>query len=139
LHTDGFQGWRSRFLEYYQGAGVVLACSAVERGDQVAVGGAGGGELIVAVVEVLAAVEELLFEFGDSGAKAADFVDLCQPGLVGDLVAQKLGQPFGEFGYLAAEAFVMAAQVSDVGERRPSADAGARRVWFGCVGECEDL
>jgi hypothetical protein len=39
---------------------------AIEPRDRVAVGGAGGGEVIVAFSQVLATVEELLFELGDS-------------------------------------------------------------------------
>jgi hypothetical protein len=47
--------------------------STVEGGDQVAVGGMGGAELVVAVLEALLAVEELLFEFGYSLAQSGDF------------------------------------------------------------------
>ena len=107
---------------------VVLACSAVERGDQVAVGGAGCGEFVVAVLEVLAAVEELLFEFGDAFAEGAGFVGAGEAGVVEDLFAEDFGQPLGEFGVLVAEAFVVFTEVGEVGQQRPSADAGAGRV-----------
>jgi hypothetical protein len=60
-------------------AGVVLARSAVECGDQVAVGGAGCEEFVVAVLEVLAAVEELLFEFGDAFPEGAGFFGTGRP------------------------------------------------------------
>jgi hypothetical protein len=51
-------------------AGVVLASSAVERGDQVAVGGAGGGE------------------FGDAFPEGAGFVGSREAGVVEDLFAE---------------------------------------------------
>src|SRR5258705_7646475 len=38
-----------------------------------------------------------------------------------------------------AEAFVVCAQVGEVGQQRPTADAGAGRVRFGFGGEGEDL
>ena len=98
-------------------AGVVLACSAVERGDQFAVGGAGCGEFVVAVLEVLAAVEELLFEFGDAFAEGAGFVGAGEAGVVEDLFAEDFGQPLGELGVLVAEAFVVCAQVGEVGQQ----------------------
>jgi hypothetical protein len=68
-----------------------LACSAVERGDQVAVGGAGCGEFVVAVLEVMAAVEELLFEFGDAFAEGAGFVGSGDAGVEKDLFAEDFG------------------------------------------------
>jgi hypothetical protein len=116
-----------------------LACSAVERGDQVAVGGAGGGEFVVAVLEVLAAVEELLFEFGDAFAEGAGFVGAGEPGVVEDLFAEDFGQPLGELGVLVAEAFVVFTEVGEVGQQRSSADARAGRVRFGFGGEGKDL
>ena len=72
---------------------MVLASSAVERGDQVAVGGAGCGEFVVAVLEVLAVVEELLFEFGDAFPEGAGFVGAGEAGVVEDLFAEDFGQP----------------------------------------------
>ena len=107
---------------------MVLACSAVERGDQVAVGGAGCGEFVVAVLEVLASVEELLFEFGDAFPESAGFVGAGEAGVVEDLFAEDFGQPLGELGVLVAEAFVVFTEVGEVGQQRPSADAGAGRV-----------
>jgi hypothetical protein len=120
-------------------AGVVLACSAVERGDQVAVGGAGRGEFVVAVLEVLAAVEELLFEFGDEFPEGAGFVGAGEAGVVEDLFTEDFGQPLGELGVLMAQAFVVFTEVGEVGQQRPVADAGAGRVRFGFGGEGEDL
>jgi hypothetical protein len=118
---------------------VVLACSAVERGDQFAVGGAGGGEFVVAVLEVLAAVEQLLFEFGDAIPQGAGFVGVGETGGAEDLFPQQLGQSLRQFGVLVAQAFVVRAQVGEVGQQRPSADAGAGRVRFGFGAQREDL
>ena len=118
---------------------MVLACSAVERGDQVAVGGAGCGESVVAVLEVLATVEELLFEFGDVFPEGAGFVGAGEAGVVEDLFAEDFGQPLGEFGVLVAQAFVVFTEVGEVGQQRPSADVGAGRVRFGFGGQGEDL
>ena len=58
---------------------LVIRGAAVEPCHQVAVGGAGGGKFVVAVLEVLAAVEELLFEFGDSFLEGAGFVGAGEP------------------------------------------------------------
>jgi hypothetical protein len=118
---------------------LVIRGAAVEPCHQVAVGGAGGGKFVVAVLEVLAAVEELLFEFGDSFAEGAGFVGAGEAGVVEDLFAEDFGQPLGELGVLMAEAFVVCAEVGEVGQQRPAADAGAGRVRFGFGGEGEDL
>ena len=53
---------------------LVVRGVAVEPCHQVAVGGAGGGKFVVAVLEVLPLVEELLFELGDVLTENADFV-----------------------------------------------------------------
>ena len=118
---------------------LVIRGAAVELCHQVAVGGAGGGKFVVAVLEVLAAVEELLFEFGDSFLEGAGFVGAGEAGVVEDLFAEDFGQPLGELGVLMAEAFVVCAQVGEVGQQRTTADAGAGRVRFGFGGEGEDL
>jgi len=118
---------------------LVIRGAAVEPCHQVAVGGAGGGKFVVAVLEVLAAVEELLFEFGDSFLEGAGFVGAGEAGVVEDLFAEDFGQPLGELGVLMAEAFVVCAQVGEVGQQRTTADAGAGRVRFGFGGEGEDL
>jgi hypothetical protein len=43
-------------------------------GDQVPVGGACCGELVVAVLEILFVVEQLLLKFGDSFPQVFDFI-----------------------------------------------------------------
>src|SRR5258705_4765337 len=70
---------------------LVIRGAAVEPCHQVAVGGAGGGKFVVAVLEVLAAVEELLFEFGDSFLEGAGFVGAGEAGVVEDLFAEDFG------------------------------------------------
>ena len=64
---------------------LVVRGAAVEPCHQVAVGGAGGGEFVVAVLEVLALVEELLFELGNAFPESADFVGSGEAGVVEDL------------------------------------------------------
>src|SRR5258705_13878905 len=61
--------------------------AAVEPCHQVAVGGAGGGKFVVAVLEGLASVEELLFEFGNTRTESADFVGSGEASAVKDLFA----------------------------------------------------
>jgi hypothetical protein len=63
----------------------VVRGAAVEPCHQVAVGGAGGGYFVVAVLEVLPLVEELLFELGDVLTESADFVDSGKACVVEDL------------------------------------------------------
>ena len=64
---------------------LVVRGAAVEPCHQVAVGGAGGGKFVVAVLEVLALVEELLFELGNALTESADFVGSGEAGVVEDL------------------------------------------------------
>jgi hypothetical protein len=118
---------------------LVVRGAAVEPCHQVAVGGAGGGKFVVAVLEVLAPVEELLFEFGNTRTERADFVGSGEAGLVEDLFAEDFGQPLAELGVVVSESFVVCAQVGEVGQQRPVAGAGARRVRFGFGGQGEDL
>ena len=54
---------------------------AVGEGHEVAVGGAGGVEFAGSFFELLAQVEDGLFEFGDAGLQLAGFVGL--PGAAG--------------------------------------------------------
>jgi hypothetical protein len=70
---------------------LVVRGAAVEPCHQVAVGGAGGGKFVVAVLEVLALVEELLFEFGNTHTESADFVGSGEASVVEDLFAEDFG------------------------------------------------
>jgi hypothetical protein len=118
---------------------MVLPRSIVEGGHQVAVSGAGGGEVVVAVLEVLASVEEFLFEFDNPRTESADFVGSGEAGVVEDLFAEDFGQSLAELAVLVSESFVVCAEVGEVGQQRPAAGAGAGRVGFGFGGEGEDL
>jgi len=69
----------------------LFGVAAVEPCHQVAVGGAGGGEFVVAVLEVVALIEELLFEFGNAFPKSADLVGWGEAGVVEDLFAEDFG------------------------------------------------
>ena len=75
---------------------LVVRGAAVEPCHQVAVGGAGGGEFVVAVLEVLALVEEFLFEFGNPLTESADFVGSGEASVVEDLFAEDFGQSLAE-------------------------------------------
>jgi len=50
-----------------------------------------GREFVVAVLEVLASVEELLFKFGDPLTEGADFVGSGEAGVVEDPFAEDFG------------------------------------------------
>jgi hypothetical protein len=69
----------------------VLSRSIVQGGHQVTVSGAGGGEFVVAVLEILAWVEEFLFEFDNPLTESADFVGSGEAGVVDDLFAEDFG------------------------------------------------
>ena len=62
--------------------------AAVEPCHRVAVGGAGGGEFVVAVLKLVSTVEELVFEFGDPLTEGADFVGSGEAGVVEDLFSE---------------------------------------------------
>jgi hypothetical protein len=53
----------------------------VELGHELAVGGAGGGEVVVAFVELLAQVDGLLLEVGDGLVERVDVGGGAEPGL----------------------------------------------------------
>ena len=120
-------------------AGVVLACSAVERVIRSRLAARAAASSSSRSWRSWRLVEELLFEFGDAFPEGADFVGSGEAGVVEDLFAEDFGQPLGELGVLVAESFVVCAEVGEVGQQRPAADAGAGRVRFGFGGEGEDL
>jgi hypothetical protein len=100
--------------------------STVEGGDQVAVGDTGGAELVVAVLEALLAVEELLFEFGYSLAHSGDFVGSGKADVVEHLFAVHFAEPFSRLSVPMPESLVVRAQGGQLGQQRPSANAGRR-------------
>ena len=110
----------------------------VDAGHQLAVGGAGGGEVLVAFVELQAQLDGLLFEVGDLLVEGVDVGGGAQPGLAPCLLAECLGEPFLEVldsGVEPVGAFVRGEQVGlqgGSGDGRAGAVAGGG--WFGVGG-----
>jgi hypothetical protein len=77
---------------------------AIELGHDLAVGGAGGDEVVVAVVELELQVDDLLFAGGDSGLELFGAVGAADTGLAPDLLAQDLAEPAFEAPDLGGEA-----------------------------------
>jgi hypothetical protein len=73
--------------------------SAVELGHELAVSGAGGGEVVVTVLELELHVDDMLFEGGDPGLELFGVVGAADAGLAPDLFAQDLA----EAGFEAAD------------------------------------
>lgn len=67
-------------------------CGSVELGHELAVGGAGGGKVVVAVLELEFQVDDLLFEGGDPGLELFGVVGASDAGLAPDLFAQDLAE-----------------------------------------------
>ena len=65
----------------------------VESGHEFAVGGAGGGEVIVAFVELLSKVEGVLFELADALVEGVDVGGGAEPRLAPGLFTERFGQP----------------------------------------------
>ena len=68
------------------------ACRGVELGHELAVGGAGGGEVLVPFLELQAQVDGLLLEMGDLLAEGVDVGWRAEPGFAPGLLAERLGQ-----------------------------------------------
>jgi hypothetical protein len=68
----------------------------VELGHEFTVGGAGCSEVVVAFVELLAQVDELLFEAGDGLVERVDVGGGAEPGLLPGLLAERFGEAFLE-------------------------------------------
>ena len=86
----------------------------VESGHEFAVGGAGGGEVFVAFVELLLKVEVVLFEMADAMVEGVDIGGGTEPGLAPRLFAECLGEPLLELADAGVEpggAFVGGEQV----------------------------
>jgi len=71
----------------------VWAGWCVESSHEFAVGGAGGGEVFVAFVELLLKVEVVLFELADALVEGIDVGGGAEPGLVPGLFAERLREP----------------------------------------------
>ena len=68
----------------------------VEPGHQFAVGGAGGGEVLVAFFELQPEVDDLLFEVDDALLKLVDVGGGAESGCAPGLFAEQFGQAFLE-------------------------------------------
>ena len=68
----------------------------VELGHELAVGGAGRGEVLLAFLELQAQVNGLLLEMGDLLAEGVDVSGRAEPGFAPGLLAERLGQAFFE-------------------------------------------
>jgi hypothetical protein len=86
----------------------------VESGHEFAVGGAGGGEVFIAFVELLLKVEVVLFELADALVEGVDIGGGAEPGLAPGLFTERLGEPLLELADAGVEpggAFVGGEQV----------------------------
>ena len=78
------------------GVSLGVLAVVVELGHELAVGGAGGGEVLVAFLELQAQVDGLLFEVGDLLVEGVDVGGRAEPGFAPGLLAERLGQAFLE-------------------------------------------
>ena len=114
--------------------------SEVDAGHQFAVGGAGGGEVLVAFAQLQAQVDGLLLEVGDLLVQGVDVDGGAQPGLAPGVLTECFGQAFLEVLDASVQpggAFVGGEQVGlqrGSGDRRAGALAAAggsaARVWI---------
>jgi hypothetical protein len=102
------------------------------------VGGACGGEVLVAFVQTQAQIDDLLFEVGDLLVQGVDVSWGAEPGLAPGLFTERFGEALLEVLDVSMEpggAFVGGEQV---GLQRGSGDRQARAAvcggWLGCQG-----
>ena len=96
--------------------------AVVEFGHQPPVGFPGGGEFLVAFVECLAQVEDLLAQAVGLFAEGGFIVGGAEPGALADLGAEQFGQALLEPAGVVFQAAVAFAQVGVVGQQRAAAD-----------------
>jgi len=89
----------------------------VGEGHEVAVGCARGVEFVGSLFELLAQVEDELFEFGDPGPQLAAFVGALDAAGVEDFRAEDFRQAGGETEVLPAQPLVLRLEVGQVGEQ----------------------
>ncbi|MEU9376485.1 hypothetical protein AB0D94_22295 [Streptomyces sp. NPDC048255] len=77
---------------------------AVELGHQVAVGSAGGGEVVALILEFEFQIDYLLFERGDAGLELFGVLGSADAGLAPDLLAQDLAEPRFEAAGVSGDA-----------------------------------
>ena len=80
----------------WAGGGSPVVVSEVDAGHQFAVGGAGGGEVLVAFAELQAQVDGLLLEVGDLLVQGVDVDGGAQAGLAPGVLTECFGQAFLE-------------------------------------------
>jgi hypothetical protein len=96
--------------------------SAVELGHQLAVGGAGGFEVLVLFRKFAAEVENLLFQLGGAACERFDVGRGAEAGGFPGCLAQGLGQTPFEPGDVRGQSPVAGREVRDVGQQRLAAD-----------------
>ncbi|WEO92822.1 hypothetical protein A6P39_001095 [Streptomyces sp. FXJ1.172] len=95
--------------------------SAVELGHELPVGRAGGGEVVVTVLEREFQVDDLLFEGGDAGLELFGVVGAANAGLAPDLLAQDLAEAGFETPDVSGKAGGAGVSCRQAGlERRPA-------------------
>ena len=97
----------------------------VESGHEFAVGGAGGGEVFVAFVELLSKVEVVLFELADLLVEGIDVGGGAEPGLAPGLFTERFGQPFLQLMDAGAEPGDSLVGSQQIRLQRGSGDRGA--------------
>jgi len=110
----------------------------VEPGHELAVGGPGGVEVLVAFLELQPQVDDVLLEVDDPLVELVDVVGCAEPGLAPGLLAEQFGQPFLELLGACGQAGAALLGGQQVGLQRGSADrgpdaGGVRRLGFGGV------
>ena len=79
------------------------SAAGVEAGHELAAGGAGRGEVLVAFGELELQVGGFLLEIGDLLVEGVDVGGRAEPGLVPGLLAERFGQPFLELADAGGE------------------------------------
>ena len=103
---------------------VLMPSWCVESGYEFAVGGAGGGQVVIAFVELLLYVEVVLFELADALVEGVDVDGGAEPGFAPGLFTEGFGQPLLQLlnaGIEPGGAFVGGEQV---GLQRGAGDPG---------------
>ena len=122
-----------------------VSCRGVELGHELAVGGAGGGEVLVAFFELEAQVDGLLLEMGDLLVEGVDVGGRAEPGFAPGLLAERLGQALFELPDAGGEpgcAFMGGEQVGlqrGAGDGRAGGAAGGGRGGFEGVDLAEQV
>ena len=109
---------------------------AVDTGHQLAVGAAGGGEFVVAFVELDTEVGGLLFELGDLVVECVDVGGCTESRLLPGVLAEQFGQSFFELPDAVVEAGGTFVRGEQVGLQRCAGDGwpwGLAVCRWGCL------